>query len=120
MRKFLPSYEGPYFIVGVLDDLVYRIKKGQRMKMKVVHHDKLKAYHSRTALDNSWTFREAETWAPVEAYPVVRPQLFRNRHQPPQPLGHVTRDRGPCCGGPSRPLLSTTITEQQPASLPPC
>ena len=67
MRKFLPSYEGPYFIVGVLDDLVYRIKKGQRMKMKVVHHDKLKAYHSRTALDNSWTFREAGTWAPAPA-----------------------------------------------------
>ncbi|CAL8258692.1 unnamed protein product [Arctogadus glacialis] len=69
VRKFLPSYEGPYFIVGVLDDLVYRIKKGPRMKMKVVHHDKLKAYQSRTALDNSWTFREAETWAPVEAPP---------------------------------------------------
>ena len=24
VRKFLPSYEGAYFIVGVLDDLVYR------------------------------------------------------------------------------------------------
>ena len=69
MRKFLPSYEGPYFIVGVLDDLVYWIKKGPRMKMKVVHHDKLKAYHSRTALDSGWISREAETWARVEAPP---------------------------------------------------
>uniref|UniRef100_A0A8C5D4N0 Gypsy retrotransposon integrase-like protein 1 n=2 Tax=Gouania willdenowi TaxID=441366 RepID=A0A8C5D4N0_GOUWI len=27
VRKFLPAYEGPYFIVGVLDDLIYRIQK---------------------------------------------------------------------------------------------
>uniref|UniRef100_A0A8C9Y874 Gypsy retrotransposon integrase-like protein 1 n=1 Tax=Sander lucioperca TaxID=283035 RepID=A0A8C9Y874_SANLU len=69
VRKFLPSYEGPYFVVGVLDNLVYRIKRGLRTKMKVVHHDKLKAYHSRTTLDNDWVFQEAETWAPVEAPP---------------------------------------------------
>uniref|UniRef100_A0AAV2IY46 Gypsy retrotransposon integrase-like protein 1 n=1 Tax=Knipowitschia caucasica TaxID=637954 RepID=A0AAV2IY46_KNICA len=30
VRKFLPSYEGPYFIVGQLDDLVYQIQKGPR------------------------------------------------------------------------------------------
>lgn len=35
--------------------------------MKVVHHDKLKACHSRTILDNDWVFQEAEMWAPVEA-----------------------------------------------------
>ncbi|KAJ8009501.1 hypothetical protein DPEC_G00089540 [Dallia pectoralis] len=29
VRKFLPSYEGPYFVVGVLDDLVYRIKRAK-------------------------------------------------------------------------------------------
>ena len=69
VRKFLPSYDGPYFVVGVLDDLVYRIKRGPRTKMKVVHHDKLKAFHSRTTLDNDWVFQEAETWAPVEAPP---------------------------------------------------
>uniref|UniRef100_A0A3B4WDD1 Gypsy retrotransposon integrase-like protein 1 n=2 Tax=Seriola lalandi dorsalis TaxID=1841481 RepID=A0A3B4WDD1_SERLL len=66
VRKFLPSYEGPYFIVGQLDDLVYRIQKGQRTKAKVVHHDKLKPYHSRTPLDNSWVPQSAEEWAPVE------------------------------------------------------
>lgn len=32
VRKFLPSYEGPLFIVGQLDDLVYRIQKGPRTK----------------------------------------------------------------------------------------
>ncbi|KAJ7987593.1 hypothetical protein DPEC_G00328090 [Dallia pectoralis] len=67
VRKFLPSYEGPYFVVGVLDDLVYRIKRAPRAKMKVVHHDKLKVFHSRTTLDNDWVFQEAEMWAPVEA-----------------------------------------------------
>ncbi|KAI3369647.1 hypothetical protein L3Q82_025356, partial [Scortum barcoo] len=51
VRKFLPSYEGPYFVVGLLDDLVYRIKKSSRAKAKVVHHDKLKPYYSRTPLD---------------------------------------------------------------------
>ncbi|CAL8240041.1 unnamed protein product [Gadus morhua 'NCC'] len=39
------------------------------MKIDVVHHDKLKAYHSRTALDNGWVLRESETWTPVEKAP---------------------------------------------------
>lgn len=54
VKKLLPSYEGPYFIVGLLDDLDYRIQKSQRSKVKVVHPDKLKPYYSRTMLDNSW------------------------------------------------------------------
>ncbi|KAF0026161.1 hypothetical protein F2P81_020898 [Scophthalmus maximus] len=62
VRKFLPSYEGPYFVVGMLDDLVYRIKNGPRTKTTVAHHDKLKPYCSRTPLDNSWVFQDAETW----------------------------------------------------------
>lgn len=69
VKKFLSSCEGPYFIVGLLDDLVYRIQKSQRSKVKVVHHDKLKPYYSRTALDNSWVFQSADAWSPVEAPP---------------------------------------------------
>ncbi|XP_042274322.1 uncharacterized protein LOC121901544 [Thunnus maccoyii] len=69
VRKFLPSYEGPYFIVGQLDDLVHHIQRSQRAKAKVVHHDKLKPYHSRMLLDNSWVFRSADEWAPVEVPP---------------------------------------------------
>ena len=65
VRKFLPSYEGPYFVVGVLDDLVYRIQKSPRAKAKVVHHDKLKPYHPRTPLENSWVFRGTEVSTPV-------------------------------------------------------
>lgn len=51
VKKFLPSYEGPYFVMGHLDDLVYRIQKGPRAKVKVVHHDQLKCYRSREPLD---------------------------------------------------------------------
>ena len=52
--------------MGLLDDLVYRIKKSPRAKTKVVHHDRLKPYHSRAPLDTSWVLQDADTWAPVE------------------------------------------------------
>ncbi|CAL9697681.1 unnamed protein product [Knipowitschia caucasica] len=71
VRKFLPSYEGPYFIVGQLDDLVYQIQKGPRAKIKVVHHDKLKPFHSRALLDNSWVFQRNDTPTPLEVSPPV-------------------------------------------------
>lgn len=51
VRKFLPAYKGPYFVVGLLDDLVYRIKKNLRARSKVGHHDRLKPYYSRSC----WT-----------------------------------------------------------------
>lgn len=69
VRKFLPSYEGPYFIVGQLDDLVYQIQKGPRTKIKVVHHDKLKPFHSRTPLDNSWVLQKDDASTPLEVSP---------------------------------------------------
>ncbi|CAI5656958.1 unnamed protein product [Oreochromis niloticus] len=53
VKKFLPSYEGPFFVLGQLDDLVYRIQKNPRSKMKVVHHDQLKHYCCREPLDNT-------------------------------------------------------------------
>lgn len=71
VRKFLPSYEGPYFVLGQLDDLVYRIKKGPKAKVKVVHHDKLKPYHSRTLLDNVWVIEQAQVWNPAEVLPPI-------------------------------------------------
>lgn len=69
ITKFLPSYDGPYFILGQLDDLVYRIQKSPRTKVRVVHHDKLKPFHSRTPLDNGWVLKAAETWQPTETLP---------------------------------------------------
>ncbi|XP_053742608.1 uncharacterized protein LOC128771288 [Synchiropus splendidus] len=69
VRKFLPSYEGPYFILGQLDDLVYRIQKNPRTKVKVVHHDQLKPYRCRDALDNTWALELASSWTPMEVSP---------------------------------------------------
>ncbi|XP_037834631.1 uncharacterized protein LOC112450568 [Kryptolebias marmoratus] len=71
IRKFLPSYEGPYFVTGTLDDLVYCIKKGPKSRAKVVHHDKLKPYYARTPLNNSWVFQDAHGPAAVEVPPPV-------------------------------------------------
>lgn len=41
VKKFLPSYEGPYFILSQLHDLVYQIQKGPKTRAKVVHRDQL-------------------------------------------------------------------------------
>ncbi|XP_053714119.1 uncharacterized protein LOC128755017 [Synchiropus splendidus] len=38
VQKFLPAYEGPFFVVGSLDDMVYRIQRSQRAKVKVFRH----------------------------------------------------------------------------------
>lgn len=69
VKKFLPSYEGPFFVIGQLDDLVYRIQKSPRAKVKVVHHDQLKHYHSREPLDNAWVLDQAQNWTPSEILP---------------------------------------------------
>ena len=69
VRKFLPSYEGPYFILGKLDDLVYRIQKGPKTKVKVVHHNQLKPYRCRDPLDSSWVMEQARCWTPTEVSP---------------------------------------------------
>ncbi|XP_026022288.1 uncharacterized protein LOC113021785 [Astatotilapia calliptera] len=69
VRKFLPSYEGPFFVLGQLDDLVYRIQKNPRSKVKVVHHDQLKHYRCREPLDNTWVLDQAHQWSPTEVPP---------------------------------------------------
>lgn len=56
--KFMPYFDGPYYVLGSLDDVVYIIQKGPKSKCKIVHHDKLKAYKSREPLDNGWVFRK--------------------------------------------------------------
>ena len=66
VRKFLPSYVGPFFILGQLDDLVYRIQKGPKTKAKLVHHDQLTPYRCRDPLDNIWAMQQAQSWTPME------------------------------------------------------
>lgn len=43
--KLQPRWEGPYTIVTKINDITYRIKKGPRGKLKVVHVDRLAKYH---------------------------------------------------------------------------
>lgn len=69
VKKFLPSYKGLYFILGQLDDLVYQIQKGPKTRAKVVHHDQLKPYRSRDALDSTWAMEQAQRWTPMEVSP---------------------------------------------------
>jgi dUTPase len=64
VSKFLPKYEGPYFITMCLDPHVFIVKQTARSKAKVIHHDRLKPYKCRELLDNSWVFKQ--TSAPVE------------------------------------------------------
>ena len=73
VRKFLPSYEGPFFVLGQLDDLVYRIQKGPKTKVKVVHHNQLKPYRCRDPLDNTWALEQAQSLTPMEVSPPVDP-----------------------------------------------
>ncbi len=51
--KFLPHYEGPFVVKHVLDTWSYVIQKG-RGKLRIVHHDDLKPYHDRSALEERW------------------------------------------------------------------
>ncbi|KAI3375563.1 hypothetical protein L3Q82_003878 [Scortum barcoo] len=81
VRKFLPSYEGPYFVVGLLDDLVYRIKKSSRAKAKVVHHDKLKPGPRWTTAGDL----AVETPQGHSSPPRGTPSTSQLHHEPPQP-----------------------------------
>ncbi|KAM9328400.1 uncharacterized protein lrguk [Pholidichthys leucotaenia] len=78
VRKLLPSYEGPYFILGQLDDLVYCIQKEPRTKGKVFHHDQLKPYCCREPLDNTWALEQAWGWTPEEVAPPTLDQDSAN------------------------------------------
>jgi hypothetical protein len=73
VRKFLPNYDGPYFVLGHIDDLVYAIQRTPRTKRKVVHHDKLKPYYPREPLDKTWVLEAAEKWHPREEQVQVAP-----------------------------------------------
>lgn len=66
VKKFLPSYKGPFFILGQLDDLVHRLQKDPKTKVKVVHHDRLKPYQSCDPLDNTWALEQAQCWSPLK------------------------------------------------------
>ncbi|RXN37833.1 Transposon Ty3-G Gag-Pol poly [Labeo rohita] len=114
IRKFLPNYDGAYFILGHLDDLVYRIQRNPRTKVKVVHHDKLKPYHSRQPLENSWVFKDSEVWQPQE---VPAPNLEADGAELDMDLSCLFTEETGNSGDPdSMPLMDDTsvpMTEQE-------
>lgn len=111
IRKFLPAYEGPYFILGHLDDMVYRIQKGPKTKVKVVHHDKLKPYHSRQPLENSWVFKSLEAWQPQE---VPTPSLGVNFSDLDLGLTHLFAEEPVNDSGMEQvPVLDVPMTKQE-------
>lgn len=66
--QFLPSYEGGYFVLGQLDDPVYRIQKSPKTKVKA-SMIWLKPYRCRDQLDNAWAMEKVQSWMPLELSP---------------------------------------------------
>ena len=46
--KFSTDWEGPYTVVMRINDVVYRIQRGPKRKMKIVHLGCLMKYNSDT------------------------------------------------------------------------
>jgi len=49
--KLMRHFDGPFLVITMLSDILYRIQKGPKSKPKVVHHDHLKAYRNPNAPD---------------------------------------------------------------------
>ncbi|KAL3882850.1 hypothetical protein ACJMK2_029154 [Sinanodonta woodiana] len=43
--KLQTNWEGPYHVIGVLSDLVYKIQNNPKAVPKIVHHDRLKPFY---------------------------------------------------------------------------
>jgi len=56
--KLQRNWEGPYKVIKQINDLVYRIQRSPRTKMKVVHLDRLQPYISRE--DTSTSVRDEQ------------------------------------------------------------
>ena len=49
--KLMRYFDGPYLVIKRMSDVLYRVQKGPKSKPKVVHHDRLKAYHGPNVPD---------------------------------------------------------------------
>ncbi len=56
--KLQRTWEGPYKVIKQINDLVYRIRRSPRTKLKVVHLDRLQPYISRE--DTSTSVRDEQ------------------------------------------------------------
>ena len=56
--KLQSNWQGPYFVLDCLSDVTYRIQANQKSKPKIVHFNRLKAYHAEEPPD--WVRRRSE------------------------------------------------------------
>ena len=49
--KLMRYFDGSYLAMKRMSDVLYRVQKGSKSKPKVVHHDRLKAYHGPNVPD---------------------------------------------------------------------
>lgn len=118
VKKFLPSYEGPFFVLGQLDDLVYRIQKNPRSRVKVVHHDQLKHYRSRDPLDNTWVLNQAQHWTPTEVPPPALEEDPADSDVRMHSLFSTATGDGPSPSEPSAPAAADPIPDVLVPSSP--
>ena len=92
--KLLSFWVGPYFIVEILSDVVYRVQKSARTASLVVHHNHLKPCYFREQQDIGWLdgciARYAERRA--RATPNVQTATMEPRQQAPE---RARRERRP-------------------------
>ena len=58
--KLQSSWEGPYNVITRINDVVYRIQRSAKSKMKVVHLDRLMKYHGTNEVDG--VVRDEHLW----------------------------------------------------------
>ena len=46
--KLQSPLEGPYTVLKRINDFIYKIQRNKQTKPRIVHHDRLKPFHSRT------------------------------------------------------------------------
>ena len=52
--KLMSFWIGPFFVVEVLSDVVYRIQRNARCTSQIVHHNQMKPCFFREERDNTW------------------------------------------------------------------
>ena len=75
--KILSFWTGPYFIVEIISDVVYRVQSSAKSKARIVHHNQLKPCYHINNLDVSWLNNCIAKYNKVESIPAL-PNEFAN------------------------------------------
>jgi len=67
-KKLADKWMGPFYVLDVLSDINFRIIENPTSKPKVLHHDRMKKYHSREAEpDNKWVLERSRSYSVSQA-----------------------------------------------------